>query len=160
MEAHGGELVGFFQLVGSRGSEREVVVQRELLCGGDICDRCLLVVVASEVDVLGGAGGDGEAEVQCERALEHPAVGCHDEQTAQEKLERHALTQLSQRQAGAGSVILQVLLERLAECRGPRVLHRECPAGEDGFDRVLLVAARGFLLQLIAREQSPTSEPA
>jgi hypothetical protein len=54
VEAHGGELVGVIQLVGPGGGEGEEVVHRELLGCSDVADCGGLVVVASEVDVLGG----------------------------------------------------------------------------------------------------------
>ncbi len=84
------EVAGVVERVGSPSGEGEEVVQSELLGGGEVLGGCVLVIGAAEIHVSGRPCGRVEAEVECEGALQDPAVGSHGDQAAEKELEGNA----------------------------------------------------------------------
>jgi len=71
------KLIYLIERVGSACREGEEVIKAESLRRGDVFDRGLLVVVASEVDVLGRTRSSAQAEVERQGPLQHPAIRRH-----------------------------------------------------------------------------------
>lgn len=115
MEADRPEVVRFVESVRSAYGEREEVVEDELLGGAEVLDHGILVVGMAEVHVPCGARGRVEAEVERQRAFQQPPVGSHDDQPAEEKLERDAPPQAGEAEHGPCGFGLEPVVERLAE---------------------------------------------
>lgn len=71
------KLIDLIERVGSACREGEEVIEAESLRRGDVLDRGLLVVVATEVDVFGRARSSAQAEVERQGPLQHPAIRRH-----------------------------------------------------------------------------------
>lgn len=66
---------GARSLVGwDRGSRGEIVADVQRLSSEQVERRRRFVVLAGEVELLGAAGASGQAEIECQRALEQPAI--------------------------------------------------------------------------------------
>jgi hypothetical protein len=129
VESDRGELVTIAAIVGPHGGKREEVVERELLRSGYVVYRRGLVVVATEVDVLGRASGEAEAKVQRECAFEYPTVWGYCDQSPQEQLECNSFAQPGQRQPRSFGFVFQPLIQRLSKRGGIRVFHCAASTG-------------------------------
>ena len=103
METNRPEVVGVVEGVGSSGGEREEVVEGELLRGGEVLDRRVLVVGTAEIHVPRRACGRVEAEVEREGALQDPAVRRHRDEATEEQLEGDALPEARDARARSSS---------------------------------------------------------
>jgi hypothetical protein len=117
------EVVDVVEGVGSPGSKGEEVVEGELLCGGEVFRRRVLVVGAAEIHVSGRACGRVEAEVERECPFQDPAVGRRGDQTTEEQLKGDALPEAGDAKPGRRRLGLEPVVESLAEGSGGRVSH-------------------------------------